>query len=397
MKLTNSKLKKLVYETIKESSGDHEGKMAKSQLERSMKYSKMIYKIIDNVGKGGEVQFPAWVQSKLTKAEDYLQSVYNYLDGKDGLEDKFQNEEKLTEGKSFHNKKFKSKVEDGYINWEVIGETDKNGRYKVRIHRHYIHKPKTGYANIRQNTSHFVYLTFSNEKDNNGTPYWNNYTVKSIINNYTNKNKIQKTFDVIKDKYGSQAQATSKGKLSKTSRNLVNRGWGMNVEGKLTEVKKFRVYDTNTGKTIKIVNSEKAGWKFIDILYKKYGNPDAGLAKVYEGKLIEKTVRISSMKDVSFTNNNMLALYGKKGKVALDRKSVSALVKAVRQILGRSFTTHEVKEGKLNEAKMIKLPNGVKVKIEFKGITLQAKGKKPVFLDRSEMMTFFKATAKYIK
>ena len=72
---------------------DHEGKMAKSQLERSMKYAKMIYKIIDNVGDGGEVSMPAWVQSKLTKSMDYLQSVYNYLDGKDGLEDKFQNKE----------------------------------------------------------------------------------------------------------------------------------------------------------------------------------------------------------------------------------------------------------------------------------------------------------------
>ena len=56
-----------------------------------------------------------------------------------------------------------------------------------------------------------------------------------------------------------------------------------------------------------------------------------------------------------------------------------------------------VKEGKLNESKMVTLPNGVKVKIEFKGITLQAKGKKPVFLDRNEMMTFFKATQKYMK
>ena len=46
---------------------------------------------------------------------------------------------------------------------------------------------------------------------------------------------------------------------------------------------------------------------------------------------------------------------------------------------------------------MVTLPNGVKVKIEFKGITLQAKGRKPVFLDRSEMMTFFKATSKYMK
>ena len=35
--------------------GDHEGKMAKAQLERSMKYAKMIYKIVDNVGNGGEV------------------------------------------------------------------------------------------------------------------------------------------------------------------------------------------------------------------------------------------------------------------------------------------------------------------------------------------------------
>tara|TARA_Y100000361_G_scaffold50022_1_gene43461 strand:+ start:435 stop:908 length:474 start_codon:yes stop_codon:yes gene_type:complete len=46
---------------------------------------------------------------------------------------------------------------------------------------------------------------------------------------------------------------------------------------------------------------------------------------------------------------------------------------------------------------MITLPNGVKAKIEFKGITLQSKGKKPVFLDRREMMAFFKATQKYMK
>jgi hypothetical protein len=55
-----------------------------------MEYAKMIYKIVDNVGDGGEVQMPAWVQSKLTKSMDYLQSVYNYFDGKDGLDDKSQ-------------------------------------------------------------------------------------------------------------------------------------------------------------------------------------------------------------------------------------------------------------------------------------------------------------------
>ena len=91
---------------------DHEGKMAKAQLERSMKYSKMIYKIVDNVGKGGEVEMPAWVQSKLTKSMDYLQSVYNYLDGKDGLEDKFQNEDMDYVPAKFSNPEAKSHMDN---------------------------------------------------------------------------------------------------------------------------------------------------------------------------------------------------------------------------------------------------------------------------------------------
>ena len=77
--ITVEELKRLVQEElldiIEDKFEDHEGKMAKSQLERSMKYSKMIYQMIDNVGDGGEVKLPAWVQSKLTKAEDYLQSI----------------------------------------------------------------------------------------------------------------------------------------------------------------------------------------------------------------------------------------------------------------------------------------------------------------------------------
>ena len=70
--------------------------------------------MIDNVGDGGEVKLPAWVQSKLTKAEDYLQSVYNYLDGKDGLEDKFQNEE-LDEAGFIGGALNMSSMEDTYI------------------------------------------------------------------------------------------------------------------------------------------------------------------------------------------------------------------------------------------------------------------------------------------
>ena len=68
---------------------DHEGQMAKGQLERSMEYSKMILQKIDNADSDGdgEVQLPAWVQSKLTTSMEDLQCVHNYLDGKDGLEE----------------------------------------------------------------------------------------------------------------------------------------------------------------------------------------------------------------------------------------------------------------------------------------------------------------------
>ena len=111
----------------------------------------------------------------------------------------------------------------------------------------------------------------------------------------------------------------------------------------------------------------------------------------------ESTVRISQMKDASFSPG-MVQLLGKKGTVGLDRKSVSALVKLVRSGMkgsgmGRSFTAHE---SKINEGSTHRLPNGVKVNIDFKGLTLQGKGK-PVFLDRTEMMIFFKATSKYLK
>ena len=95
---------------------DHEGSMAKSQLERSMKYSKMIYDMINNVGQGGEVEFPAWVQSKLTKSMDYLQSVFNYLDGKDGIEDKFQTTKLGEDEKKKKRKVLLSKLKDGKLN-----------------------------------------------------------------------------------------------------------------------------------------------------------------------------------------------------------------------------------------------------------------------------------------
>ena len=112
--------------------------------------------------------------------------------------------------------------------------------------------------------------------------------------------------------------------------------------------------------------------------------------------LNEKTIRLSTMKDANFEPGRFVQIIGKKGKVTLDKKSVKTLAKIVRTSkevgMGYSFTTEE----KLNEVKVVKLPNGVKVKVEFKGITFMG-GTKPVFLNRDEMLNFFKGTRKYLK
>ena len=58
--------------------GDDESDMAKSQLHSiESNTSKLLSKIDDNE------QLDAWVQAKLTKAQDYLQSVYDYLCGEE--------------------------------------------------------------------------------------------------------------------------------------------------------------------------------------------------------------------------------------------------------------------------------------------------------------------------
>ena len=54
---------------------DHEGSMALSQLRRAAKYSQQLGHMIRESD-----DLPEWVESKITKASDYLGSVYHYLD-----------------------------------------------------------------------------------------------------------------------------------------------------------------------------------------------------------------------------------------------------------------------------------------------------------------------------
>lgn len=55
---------------------DYEGAMVKSQILSIVVSARDIFSMIDDT-----TQFEGWVQSKLTLAEDYLDSVKKYLEG----------------------------------------------------------------------------------------------------------------------------------------------------------------------------------------------------------------------------------------------------------------------------------------------------------------------------
>ncbi len=62
-----------IKKSIKEEA-DYEGEMAKSELYRIIENAEELFQILDD-----NTQLEAWVQSKITKAADYLNSVTQYL------------------------------------------------------------------------------------------------------------------------------------------------------------------------------------------------------------------------------------------------------------------------------------------------------------------------------
>lgn len=74
---TGEEVKVVKKGTIKEGREyDYEGKMAQAQLLSIVKNARDLFNMI-----GKDTQLKSWVQSKLTKAEDYLDSVRTYLEG----------------------------------------------------------------------------------------------------------------------------------------------------------------------------------------------------------------------------------------------------------------------------------------------------------------------------
>ena len=113
--------------------------------------------------------------------------------------------------------------------------------------------------------------------------------------------------------------------------------------------------------------------------------------------LLEKTVRLSTMKDANFEPGRFVQLVGRKGMIKLDKKSVKWLAKWIRTNSGKQGMGWSFTEGKLNEGKTLTLPNGVKAIIDFKGIKFKASKGAPVFLDRDELLKFFRGSTKYLR
>ena len=113
--------------------------------------------------------------------------------------------------------------------------------------------------------------------------------------------------------------------------------------------------------------------------------------------LLEKTVRLSTMKDANFEPGRFVQLVGRKGMIKLDKKRVKFLAKWIRNNSGKHGMGWSFTEGKLNEGKTLTLPNGVKAIIDFKGIKFKASKGAPVFLDRDELLKFFRGSTKYLR
>ena len=113
--------------------------------------------------------------------------------------------------------------------------------------------------------------------------------------------------------------------------------------------------------------------------------------------LNEARVRLSLHKDADFVPGQFVQILGKKGKVRLDKKSVKTLAKLIRGMAGKFGMGWSFTEGKLNEAKKLRLPGGVEATIDFKGIKFKGSKGAPVFLDRDELLKFFRGSTKYLR
>jgi hypothetical protein len=82
MKISRQRLQQILKEelemaqmTLPNGEIDHEGRMAKRQLEDIAEYSRELCEMLQD-----DTQLESWVQAKITKAADYISKVKHYLE-----------------------------------------------------------------------------------------------------------------------------------------------------------------------------------------------------------------------------------------------------------------------------------------------------------------------------
>jgi hypothetical protein len=126
---------------------DDEGRMAKSEMYKMKRYVDKLSAMLDD-----GAQLPAWVQSKLTKASDYMSSVFHYLEyealrGQDNLMehvDKYKKRAVLMEGAM---KKFFEMFDIGKTDEEIIQDYALKG---TQVPETFVGKARKQYESLKK-------------------------------------------------------------------------------------------------------------------------------------------------------------------------------------------------------------------------------------------------------
>ena len=126
---------------------DDEGRHAKMQLQKAAEYSIKLAKMMDDM-----TQLPSWVQSKITKASDYMSAVYHYLDyemtsSQDNLMenvDKYKKRAVLMEGAM---KKFFEMFDQGKTDEEIVQDYAQKG---TTVPEPFVNKARRQYEGMKK-------------------------------------------------------------------------------------------------------------------------------------------------------------------------------------------------------------------------------------------------------
>ena len=200
---------------------DNEGRMAKSQMYKMKDYVDKLSMMMDD-----GAQLPSWVQSKLTKASDYMSAVFHYLEyeavrGQDNLMehvDKYKKRALLMEGAM---KKFFEMFDMGKTDEEIIQDYAQRG---TQVPETFVGKARKQYEGLKKMK---LELEMSEkEYKNSATQIVNNPATGEMDGSTTMETKQLSTdlFNEELDPVGQEDDdVNNDGKVDKTDKYLKNK------------------------------------------------------------------------------------------------------------------------------------------------------------------------------